>query len=656
MEEINGYKVIKLITKREKRNVYEVTKDNSIYICKQFYDDFIFLQEFNMIIKFNHKNIIKIKDVFKTKSLDLNYKDDAYCIIYDFYEMTLEQKLKDHDVTNELKKKWIFQLIDIVNYIHSKNIVHLDIKADNIMFDKHNNIILIDFGRACYEGSDNLFESISNNWYPPEHNNINKDIKIFKSSDIWMLGNNFDYIKLKNKDFDLLIDNMMKENEKDRPTIFDVINSNYFKNNYDINNLTKYKLINEFKDNESKDESENDESLIISNLFIGMNEKMVKILSDYMDETIDNFLYEQDSIKLKYKKFVDIFIYNNFDTLLKINKIILQLFGLSLLYIVVNTIYYTDDDTFLMFYDGIYTQLQFKSMIEKLINIIYKEKNLFYPQDIIEFEKNDIEYEIKYFEEYPDWFYILNFDETNDIIINKLLEMNIKDDDYERLSKIPFRSEEYLELTNPKQKDKIITLFTCLDSDNIILNYLNLDIVVCTKINQVKLKKESDKQIIEIINQSSNFENIYLWLDTLNMKQFKKVISKIHMDKLFDNGYFTKKIINNKIFNIFEHDEFKYLLNHNFIHFILINYDFIEWCILEENEKLNLTKYIKYFADEIIDKVFKDLGDDFPQKENYNIILEYVNKIKYNVKKEHIKLLLFYIDKFEKCIIYLNKN
>lgn len=42
---------------------------------------------------------------------------------------------------NELTSKFIFgQLIEALQYIHSQNIVHRDIKLDNILIDLSNNI------------------------------------------------------------------------------------------------------------------------------------------------------------------------------------------------------------------------------------------------------------------------------------------------------------------------------------------------------------------------------------------------------------------------------------------------------------------------------------------------------------------------------------
>lgn len=48
---------------------------------------------------------------------------------------------------NETIARTLFQqMINALDYLHSKNIIHRDIKPQNILFDEHFNIKICDFG------------------------------------------------------------------------------------------------------------------------------------------------------------------------------------------------------------------------------------------------------------------------------------------------------------------------------------------------------------------------------------------------------------------------------------------------------------------------------------------------------------------------------
>lgn len=78
-------------------------------------------------------------------------------IVMDFIDgLTLDEMIKNHDpwLANERNVvKMLRELIDVVGYLHRHNVVHCDIKPDNIMITSNgHNLVLIDLDK-CYTDS-----------------------------------------------------------------------------------------------------------------------------------------------------------------------------------------------------------------------------------------------------------------------------------------------------------------------------------------------------------------------------------------------------------------------------------------------------------------------------------------------------------------------
>lgn len=105
-----------------------------------------------------YKNEVKIltrlgsySATYIPKLYDFYLKESTPMIVMEAIDgITLEAVIKRGEKLNPKVLYVIFlQLLLALKYIHSHNIVHNDLKSNNVMIDRYNNIKLIDFGYSC---------------------------------------------------------------------------------------------------------------------------------------------------------------------------------------------------------------------------------------------------------------------------------------------------------------------------------------------------------------------------------------------------------------------------------------------------------------------------------------------------------------------------
>jgi calcium-dependent protein kinase len=148
-------------------------------------DLYNFSRETLYLSNLKHKNIIKMYCSYQ-------YKDYLYNIM-DYAEGGELSQLINSDIEiPEFKIKDIFkQIIEGVKFIHGKNVIHRDLKPNNILFlDKEKtHIVIIDFGISGISNGLNkeIIKAGTFKFTPPEilsKNNFQSSNKI----DIWSLG------------------------------------------------------------------------------------------------------------------------------------------------------------------------------------------------------------------------------------------------------------------------------------------------------------------------------------------------------------------------------------------------------------------------------------------------------------------------------------
>lgn len=100
-----------------------------------------FIKEARTLSQFDHPNIIHVLDIFKENNT-------AYYVMDYIEGSSLEDIVRCKGALSEADAvNYIKQIADALNYIHQRNVNHLDVKPANIMIRKRDNkALLIDFG------------------------------------------------------------------------------------------------------------------------------------------------------------------------------------------------------------------------------------------------------------------------------------------------------------------------------------------------------------------------------------------------------------------------------------------------------------------------------------------------------------------------------
>ena len=146
-----------------------------------------FQREACNIFKLQHPNIVRVSDIFRDNGT-------SYYVMEYISGSSLQTIIDLEGPLSEPRaQKYIGQVMDALEYVHSKTMLHLDIKPDNIMIDRESDrAILIDFGVSKqYDEIDGHNTSTimgqTPGFAPPEQ--IGNNVKFFTpATDIYSLG------------------------------------------------------------------------------------------------------------------------------------------------------------------------------------------------------------------------------------------------------------------------------------------------------------------------------------------------------------------------------------------------------------------------------------------------------------------------------------
>ncbi len=193
---------VKILNKRllrKKKKSYGKTKEGTLKINYMIEDA---INEINIYKSFPevNDNVIRLYQILNDNKKDktylimelaqkgplvtLNEKNGVFCI---------NKNYKDDIYDEKLMKKWILDIAKGLKFLHENNVVHRDIKSDNILIDKNGNCKIADFGCSIKlkNNQADLFSKTEGNMYffPPEFvDGKSKKQFGYKPVDIWAFG------------------------------------------------------------------------------------------------------------------------------------------------------------------------------------------------------------------------------------------------------------------------------------------------------------------------------------------------------------------------------------------------------------------------------------------------------------------------------------
>ncbi|KAI8900516.1 kinase-like domain-containing protein [Globomyces pollinis-pini] len=96
-------------------------------------------KEVQLLMKLNHPNIITIYEV-------VDSVNECFIVMEQAKGELIELITASGYLPEDLCRKYFRQLVSAIDHCHLANIVHRDLKVENILLDQHNNILVTDFG------------------------------------------------------------------------------------------------------------------------------------------------------------------------------------------------------------------------------------------------------------------------------------------------------------------------------------------------------------------------------------------------------------------------------------------------------------------------------------------------------------------------------
>uniref|UniRef100_A0A2P2I2G9 Cyclin-dependent kinase 5 homolog n=2 Tax=Hirondellea gigas TaxID=1518452 RepID=A0A2P2I2G9_9CRUS len=141
------------------------------------------LREICLLKELHHKNVVRLMDVL--------HCDRKLTLVFEYCDQDLKKYFDalNGEIDPEVVKSFMYQLLRGLDFCHNKNILHRDLKPQNLLINKNGELKLADFGLArafgipvrCYSAE------VVTLWYRPP--DVLFGAKLYNTSiDMWSAG------------------------------------------------------------------------------------------------------------------------------------------------------------------------------------------------------------------------------------------------------------------------------------------------------------------------------------------------------------------------------------------------------------------------------------------------------------------------------------
>ncbi|KAK7421180.1 hypothetical protein QQX98_002309 [Neonectria punicea] len=187
LKSVGSYALGRLIGKGSFGKVYlathKLTNGSKVVLKSANKGDSNLAREIHHHRQFVHPHIARLYEVIVTETMVWMVLE--YCAGDELYNHLLE-----HGPLPVAKVQKIFaQLVGAVSYVHNHSCVHRDLKLENILFDKHENVKLVDFGFTReYEGRTNHLQTFCGTICYSAPEMLKGEKYAGEKVDVWSLG------------------------------------------------------------------------------------------------------------------------------------------------------------------------------------------------------------------------------------------------------------------------------------------------------------------------------------------------------------------------------------------------------------------------------------------------------------------------------------